>query len=407
MYLTSEQELMLKGERGIATQKSMEILVNYGDALGAEKLIEVGSSHTLLFFQLPKDVEDVWRFYEMFAGAKAKVPTTTNVCIIPDEWKAIGIPEAAAQSMKKVNEFAIKIGLLPTYTCTPYLVGNVPRMGEHVAWTESAAIAFVNSVMGARTNRDGTQSSLASAITGLTPEWGYHLDENRKGKILVKVQTKLETVADYTALGYYVGGPVGIDVPVFTGIARPTLEDLMGLSAALATSGGVTLHHVVGVTPEAVTEKEAFKGEKPEEKISVGKEEIKSVYEKLSWAKSEKVDLVTVGCPHCTITQLREVAGLLNGKKVHKDVTFWVWTSALMKELARRAGYVEIIESAGGAVLTDSCPNCMGKLMSREGQVMATDSAKQAHYAPAKTKMEVLFGNLNKCTKAALTGTWK
>jgi predicted aconitase len=279
-----------------------------------------------------------------------------------------------------------------------------------VAWGESSAIAFVNSVLGARTNREGGPSALAAALTGLVPDYGYHLQENRYGHIHVKVETKLSGVVDYGSLGYWVGRKTASKVPVLTGIPQDaSMDQLKMLSAALASSGSVALFHIVGVTPEAPTLEAAFAGRQPEEVFTFNQSSLAETETLLNKHQGQKVSIVVLGCPHASIEEIEMIAKELGEKKVSPGVELWVTVAQPVKAFAERCGFKQTIEKAGGRMVIDTCPilSPMAELARDKGyQALVTNSAKLAHYAPGQWAMPTYYGSLQKCLKAAVEGTF-
>jgi hypothetical protein len=258
----------------------------------------------------------------------------------------------------------------------------------------------VNSVIGARTNREAAQSALAAGVIGKTPEYGLHFKENRKGTHLVKVEATLKDEFDYALLGYCVGKRIGYGIPVFAGISRrPNTEELINFCAMSNVSGAISMFYIPGFTVEASTIEEAFQGDKPRDKITVASHELGQACEELQ-TTSGKIDFVMLGCPHYTLRQVEEVAKLLKGKRIHDDVSFWVCTSATTKLLAERIGYVDTIEKAGGHVVVDTCIDepCW---IAYKGKVGMTDSPKCAYYRRFK---EARIGRLKDCVESAITG---
>ena len=290
-------------------------------------------------------------------------------------------------------------------TCTPYLAGNVPAKGEHCAWMESSAVVYCNSVIGARTNTEGRESSSAAMLTGKIPDWGFHRDEYRHATHLVHVETPVESVMDWGMLGYFIGDVVEENIPVLTGAIRqadPLRHKHFG--AAAASSGGVEMYHIVGVTPEAGNLEMALGGHKPLATIKYGVEERRRVYEMLNASgRDSKVDYVMLGCPHASIEQFRDVARLLDGKKIRTHL--WMFTSRAVKTVADMSGFTGKIEAAGGLVMTDTC-SAIARAVPKGTKVVALDSAKQTHYLPAMVGIEAWFGTTEDCINAALTGRW-
>jgi predicted aconitase len=292
-------------------------------------------------------------------------------------------------------------------TCTPYQVGNLPVRGEHVAWMESSAVVYANSVLGARTNCEGGASTGAAGLTGKIPYWGLHDPENRFATHVVRADTRVESFQDWGMFGYFVGEQVQEARPAVIGdLAQPDLTDLKHFGAATATSGGVELYHLPGITPEAPTLEAAFDGGPTPEPIVYGAAERRWVYETLNaQGTSTDVDFILLGCPHASLDQLAQIAYRLEGRRLHESVQLWVMTPRALATMAARNGYTRAITRAGGHVLTDSCP-AMSKAAPPGTKVFATDSAKQAHYLPAILGIEAWFGTLDECLDAAVTGRW-
>jgi predicted aconitase len=271
-------------------------------------------------------------------------------------------------------------------------------------------VVYANSVCGARTNREGGPSGLASALTARTPEYGFHLKKNRYGKFLVKVEAQLRDMTDYGTLGYFTGKIAGQDTPVFTGIpSNPTLEQLKALSAALASSGSVSMFHAVGVTPEAPTLEEAFGTREPEKVLVFGDAEREKAEAALNREPSDLVDWILIGCPNASVEEIREVADALQGKKIHEGVTLWVTTAGAMYAMAERNGYIKTIQDAGGVVVRETCPFLARSrvIAPKKGyKTLTTNSAKMAFYAPGQFGLPTHYGNLQRVMKAAINGAW-
>jgi hypothetical protein len=398
MYLAKEEERILRGESGEGMQKAMELLVAIGDAYDAEKMISVSRAHAASSGQ-----EGDLYFVELLAngGARCRVPTTTNpVYDIEYFDKLFEVPKDEAQVARRVMEAYERVGAILSWSCLPYMAENIPLYDETVAFSESSATPYVNSVIGARTNREAAQSALAAGVIGKTPKYGLHLKQNRKGTHLVKVDAELKDEFDYSLLGYYVGKSIGYGIPVLTGISvPPTTEDLINFCAISNVPGAISMFYIPGFTVEASTAEEAFQGDIPEDKITVTPKELKHVYDELQ-TTSGKIDFVMLGCPHYTLRQVGEIARLLDGKKIHDGVSFWVCISATTKVLAERDGYVGIVERAGGKVVVDTCIDepCWIAYKNRVGM---TDSPKCAYYRRFK---EARVGRLQDCVETAIKG---
>lgn len=413
MVLTEEEAAMLRGDKGTAVQKAMQILVALGESFGAERLVPVNNVHMAGSSVLVAE-EAGTRFVEDIRkqGGKFVTRVTTNpTAVDPTQWREIGIPESDSVLQSRLTDAYAGMGANSCNTCIPYLVGNMPRFGEHMAWGESSAVVFANSVCGARTNREGGPSGLASALTGRTPEYGFHLKQNRYGKFLVQVEAKLRDMTDYGTLGYFTGRIAGQDTPVFTGIpSDPTLEQLKALSAALASSGSVSMFHAVGVTPEAPTVQEAFGGQSPAKVLVFGDAEREQAEAALNREPSDHVDWILVGCPNASVQEIREVAEALEGKKVHDDVALWVTTAGAMHAMAERNGYIRTIEEAGGIVVRETCPFLARSRViapTKGYKTLTTNSAKMAFYAPGQFGLPTHYGNLDRVMRAAINGVWR
>lgn len=416
MYLTEQEKAMLDGAEGPAVAEALDYLVQFGEAFGAERLVNIS------FCIYPAEqsiyegmVEDVVKFSE--TGAKVRVPSPSTTLSADLEKPSItDIPQFLAEHQLKVVEAHRRMGVLETYTCAPQLLGFIPPFGSFAALVESSAIIYYNSVLGVRSNRGGTFTRF-SAITGKYPLMGYLLDENRKGTMLFKVKIpegKLITYDEYSALGMHIGAIVGSGVPVIDGIKPTRQEQLLGLGAALATSGSVTLFHIPGVTPEARTLEEAFKGNVPSEYIEVTLNDIEKIYSKQTNIEiGEKIDFVTLGCPHYGLEQLRIVSEKLNGKKVADGVRFWICTSRMARKQAEYSGYVRVIEEAGAKVVADTCPveshlrisTCreLG-LEVPNVKAMVCDSGKMIRYVGDLIGCKTALRNIDKCIESAIEG---
>ncbi len=413
MRLTKEENEMLEGKFGYPVQKSMEILVGLGECYDAQRMIPVSSAHLLGSLSIGKAGAS---FNEQLAAKGGKFVTFTDanpLSIEPYQWKALGFPEAlVTEQMAIINNYA-GMGLFLANTCTPYLVGHSPRPGEHIAWSESSAVVFANSVLGARTNREGGFSSLAAALTGRVPEYGYHLDRNRQGELEIVVTAQLEGIHDYGALGFFAGKMAGDRVSVFSGIPTSVSQDeLKHLGAATAASGSVSLFHVVGVTPEAPT-REAVLGNRSAgvcERFEFGLRELKDTRQSLFKATETATDLVVFGCPHASINELKEFAGLLSGRKLKPGIELWISTSQPIKGYAEKMGYAAVIEASGSRILCETCPAAMpwGFLKGRGHQVTATNSAQLAFYlSGGQHGLKPQYGSAQRCVEAAVTGQWR
>lgn len=380
------------------------MLVTLGRVYDAPYLIPVRSAHVSgLSVRTLGEAGIRWAEDMAAAGARVRVPTTMNVIGI-DRAHDLGLPPDWVARQKRVMAAYEKMGCYVTSSCVPYYQGFLPRFGEHTAWGESSAVVFLNSVIGARNNREGGPSTLASAVTGRTPCYGMHLDENRRGGLVCQVTAELGDMSDFGALGAFAAAHAGQGIPVFEGVKAPQLENLVALCASLASWGGIAMFHMTGVTPEAPSTEAALRGGDCE-RIVFGSRELAEQKEKMSSGVERRVDLVALGCPHCSLNQLAEIARRLEGRHVADGVTLWVQSNVSVRALAAQMGYVDAIEKAGGLVTQDLCV-----VLSRPEDLgftsLATNSAKMCFYAPGSNGIPVWYGDLEHCIRAAVTGAW-
>jgi hypothetical protein len=397
--LTGEQIAMLEGNQGKAVQKAMQILVALGKIYEARRMIPV-SSVQIAGVSYDNLGEAGLEFLSEMAeqGGKARVLATLNPAGMDIEnWAALGISTEFAERQQRVIDAFRRMDVITTCSCTPYLAGNLPRFGEHIAWSESSAVCYANSVIGACTNREGGPSALAAALTGVTPEYGYHLSENRRPGLTIKIQVHLNSDGndDYGALGRVIGERLEGTriVPYLLGVQNATLENLKSFCASIATYGGTALFHMQGITPEA------SQFSSPVETWTINQRQLEAARQALNDpAGSGEVDFVSLGCPHLSIKEIARIAELLQGNKVTKE--FWITTARPIKHIADRMGYTQVIEAAGAKLAADTC--CVVAPIQGRFNVMATDSAKACYYARAKNRFRTVFKPFDEVVKEAL-----
>lgn len=416
MKLTRAEQEMLDGTRGEPLRRSMDGLVQLGEAFGAEDMVPIGYAHVhpgmALYAQDVELMEELVRI-----GAKVSVPTSANVMNVDTEqWRLTGAPENLARLHSRGVRAHTALGCASAMTCTPYWAGHWPTWNTHMVSIESGVTIFCNSVLGARSNRDGFFSVYA-AIAGRYPRFGYHLDENRVGTHLVRVSARLEGSSDFSCLGYHVGRLVGTEVPVFTGFdRRPTLDELDALGAGLATTGSVSMFVLPGVTPPFSTADQAFAGRPPKAEIEAGQADVDAVYGEFgATADGGAVDFVHLGCPHASIEEMRDYARLLAGKRAADGVELWITTSRAVKSLAEQERILPVLRDAGAKVVTDTCPmSCHFarttspdpdiELPAPPMRVMVVDSAKQAKYVRDMIRCETLLTSTEAAVSTAVSG---
>ncbi len=398
VQLSSEELEMLAGKQGRAKRKAMEILAALGEIYGAEQMVPI-SSVQIAGVSYDNLGEAGLSYLQEMAegGGRCQVLATLNPAGMDVEnWQALGISADFAAQQQAVLEAFKRMGVVVTCTCTPYLSGNLPHFGEHIAWAESSAVCYANSMIGARTNREGGPSALAAALTGRIPEYGYHLEENRKPDLFVNIQTRLEGSQQFGALGKALGERMQaagkMSVPYISGISHFDLEEAKSFCASLATYGGAALFHIPGVTPEASCYKP------PDLEIAITQADLDAAAASLSNQSDDDIDFVNLGCPHLSIKEIARLAGLLDGKRVRCE--FWITTARMTKDLADRMGYTRIIEASGARFAVDTC--CVVAPIRGRFKCMASDSAKACYYAGSKHGFKTRLLTFEAAVAAAL-----
>jgi predicted aconitase len=422
--LSDAEKAMVDGREGPAVQKAMDLLIRYADALGAEDFVITnnvagvpGSSPKWVKDYYAEDGGDyraVFSRFDLDSDEVVDIPRMNAFsCHLqggmdPSLWREQGMTEEAYANFAGDEAETAAHGVQILKTCTPYIAGNVPVMGEHCAWMESSAVVFCNSVIGGRTNCEGRESTSAAMLAKRIPNWGFHRDEYRKGQHLVDVQVPVDDVFEWGMLGYFVGGAVEDTIPVIEGrLADASLIRHKHFGAAAASSGGVEMYHMVGITPEAPTREAAFGGQTRGQRFVYDAAARARVYETLnSVGTSTDVDYVMLGCPHYSIEQIAEAARLLDGRKVHENCALWIFTSRAVKATAEANGYVDALRKAGALLMTDTC-SAISQAVPKGTKVAALDSAKQVHYLPAMMGIEGWYGTTAECIDAACTGKWQ
>lgn len=416
MHLTPEEEALLAGEGGEGTRRAMQIVVTLGRIYDAERLLPIESVQ-VAGVSYRNVGEAGLEFLREWAaqGARVTVTTTLNPAGMDiRDWRRMGISPTFARLQEETVRAYTAMGVSATCTCTPYLVGNVPSFGAHLAWSESSAVCYANAVLGARTNREGGPGALAAAICGRTAAYGLHLDAGRVPTHRVRVRCAVRTPDDFGALGYWVGRWAGGGVPYFGGLDLPAVGgstplastgdqadagDLLKLlGAALASSGAVALYHIEGVTPEA----RALPDLCPRDVPVMDVEDLGPARAALN-SDASAIDLVVLGCPHASLAELRRIADGVRGRRLRS--AFWVTTSRPVREAAEAEGLVAMVEEAGGLVVADSCV-VIAPMTELPYRTVATNSAKMATYALGHAGLRARFGSLEQCLDAATSGRW-
>jgi predicted aconitase len=421
MRLTDDEKRVLDGAEGKARAAAMRLLLRYGEALGAERLVDTNNVAGGAVGTLPnrRDVvrpdasmEERFSLLNLDSDETLDIPPVkTNAyklieAMDPEHWRIQGVSEATHALVEKNKAFCSRVGINTCNTCAPYQVGNIPVFGEHCAWMESSAVVYINSLLGARSNVEGAHSTAAAMLVGKIPYWGMHLPENRFATHHVIVERPVDDMRDWGLLGYWLGEEIQEAVPVLTGALGPgELRKFKHFGAAAATSGAVELYHVPGRTPEAPTLDAAFGGKPARETLRFGTAELREAHRRINSATDPDVDFIMLGCPHNSLDQIRLIARLIDGKKVHENTALWIFTPAAIRSAANAAGYGDILKRAGAVLMSDTCP-ALGKVTPGNVKVAATDSCKQAHYLPATLGYKSWFGSVEDCIASAVAGRW-
>jgi predicted aconitase len=381
---------MLRGDAGEAKQLATEILTKVGDAVGADSLVPIVSAHVLAHYSSLHDagIEMLERFAN--SGGKFAVPTTVDPASIDlENWKSFGISEEYAEKQFRLCRAYAKLGGIPCWTCVQYQVCNFPKSGENVAWAESSSVVFANSLIGCKTNKITSGMDIACAIAGLTPRFGMLLDENRVATVAFELPDDVRSELDYRSIGFFVGKRAGARVPALQGLpANATSDDLKHLGAASAAAGPVTMIHFVGVTRGSSSVKEATRGE-PVETIEISRSDLDGIESELNQT-DEKPDLVALGVPHLSATELGALAKVLRGRRLLKGTEMYVYTSSQAYEMAVRSGIAKEIE-ASGARLTHSTDAEISPLKSMGFDVVMTNSAKMVEIVSSEGEVKMRY----------------
>lgn len=424
LRLEETDKRMLDGSMGPMKQKAMEFIVRYANVLGAEELCDVlratlfiGAQHYLDCYPPEEDYKKI--FSEFFLCSEEPL----DFCKVADTCKAqtCGAPcdfrdcerthlskEYQKRNMSYLNttrEMGVKI----VESCTPYYVGWLPLMGEHIVSTESSNIVVSNSLFGAMGNSDGVESAVCAAITGRTPKWGMHIKENRYADCLVKIECRAETTFDWDVIGFTVGRLIPKHVvPVLVGdFKRSDINAFRQFASTIAVTSATDLCHVIGLTPEAQTLEMAVGTKKIIHKITVTQKDYDESLRVIGAAGSGPVDYVSVGCPHLALDELKDISEYIGGRKVKDGVELLIWTDYAIKEMANVNGYTKAIENSGAYLMTGSCPVVMREQSHRHAKAMAIFGAKQAFNIQNQTEATVYYGDMFRCIDAAINGRWE
>jgi predicted aconitase len=406
--LSERDQSCLHGEFGAGVAMAARVVLAVATAMRAPKLIDIDGAHVDgCFYVGPVSIDFVRSLVE--GGACVRVPTSLNVGSIdlqhPQNWS--GTDEFADRARTLMGLYA-ELGCDPTWTCAPYLLANRPRKGSHVAWGESNAIVFANSVLGARTQRYGDFVDVAAAVLGRAPFAGLHTDEGRLGHVLIDVSGLPDDVLSrdsfFPVLGHLVGQWCGgARVPVVDGVPSANEDQLKAFGAACASTGAVALFHVVGVTPEAPTRAVAFGDRQPQKVVAVGLEDLRRAWAELCTRRDGTLAAVCIGTPHFSIAEFFTLADMLGGRGINPATPLYVNAGRWVYREIEESGVAATLQAAGVRVVTDTCTYNTSIMGTLDGLVM-TNSAKWAWYAPKNIGVDVLFADLESCVESAVLG---
>ena len=412
--LSQEDEQMLNGQKGPAAQMAMRIMVRMADVVDAPEMMDVSQAH-IDGCGLLSDTGLEFAESLTAKGAKVSIPTTLNMGPLDlQNWRQFGVSEDfAAKAIRQAKAYT-DMGCIPTWTCAPYQSYLTPAFGRQIAWGESNAICYANSILGARTNRYGDFIDICAAITGRVPKCGLHLKQNRKGQILLKLididPAVMQSNAFFAILGHLAGSLADDKIPVIEGLPiKASSDQLKAFCAAAASSGAIALFHAIGITPEANTSEEAFQGERPERTIDIHLSDLQKAASELSTAQEGiKLDLVILGCPHFSFDEFRQLAELIKaqtkkGRTLHPNVRFIVISSQTSYSLLQRSDFIDTLTDFGVEITLDTCM-FHTPMISKDTKVIMTNSGKCAYYAPGELSVQVAFANMADCVHSAVNG---
>jgi cis-L-3-hydroxyproline dehydratase len=408
MLLSDYDRALLAGDRGPAARMAMSIIARMAEIQGAPELLDITQAHidsTIYMGQAGLE------FAERLAGlgAKVAVPTTLNVSGLDEcHWQEWPVPADWAGNAQRQMVAYQSMGCMPTWTCAPYQTSMAPKFGQQIAWGESNAIVFANSVIGARTERYPDLLDICAAITARVPALGLHLTANRAGQLLIQLQHIPTPIQQddsfYPVLGILLGRLAGHRIPVIDGLrVHPAEDQLKALGAAAASSGAVALFHIVGVTPEAPTLDAAFQGRSAVKTYAPTVAELCAIRRELTTTPDAKLDMVVLGSPHFSLAEFQQLAPLLHGRRRHPDVQFLITTSRIMTGRASEAGILAPIEAFGARITVDTCILAT-PMLPKSVKVLMTNSAKYAYYAPGLLSTQMVFGSMADCVNSAVEG---
>ena len=405
--LTEHDRALLAGSYGKAAQVAMQIVLRMAHLQGATQLVDITQAHIDgCIYTGPASL----RFAQQLVawGARVRVPTTLNsISVDQRRWRELGIDPALGVPASDLGDAYMAMGAQLSFTCAPYLLDSAPKAGEQIVWAESNAVVYANSVLGARTLKYPDYLDICIALTGRAPLIGCHLEDQRKARLQIELPT-LGNLDDafYPLLGYHIGALAGSRIPLIMGLKQqhPDLDDLKAFGAAFATTSAAPLFHIAGVTPEALDPAQVLDGPLPVLKVSL--QDLLLSWHELNSARDPKVDVVSLGNPHFSLSEFAHLARLCQGRKRHPDVVLAITCGRAVLEQARTAGHVGVIEAFGAVIVSDTCWCMLGEpVIPPAARNLMTNSGKYAHYAPGLVGRKVHFASLSECVDAACSAT--
>ncbi|SOC92166.1 predicted aconitase subunit 1 /predicted aconitase subunit 2 [Rhizobium sp. AN5] len=400
--LKNDDRAMLEGRDGIAVQQAMRIIVAMAAQQGASALVDVTQGHIDgCIYASPANLTFAEKMAEM--GASVRVPTTMNaISVDKAHWRAQGVPEDFGDPAARLADAYVRMGFRPTFTCSPYLLDSAPQAGDMIAWAESNAVIFANTVLGARTAKHPDFLDLCIALTGRAPLSGVYLEENRRPQRIVDVALP-EGINDafWPLIGYLAGKAAPDCIPLLRGLgaAKPSRDDLKALCAAFGTTSAAPMLHIEGVTPEA-----GLEPVETAETVTVSLADMAAGWSLLNEGP-EDVQLVAIGSPHASLEECRALASAFNGRRRHANVAVIVTAGQQVIDAAERDGTLQSLHDSGVQVLPDLCWCSISEpVFPTRTRALMTNSGKYAHYGPGLSGRAVRFGSLADCVESALTG---
>ncbi|RON26963.1 aconitase X [Pseudomonas lini] len=407
--LTEHDRALLDGQHGKAAQVAMQIVLRMAELQGARLLVDITQAHIDgCIYTGPASLRFAQQLVQW--GATVRVPTTLNsISVDQRRWRELGIDPALGEPASALGDAYMAMGAQLSFTCAPYLLDSAPKAGEQIVWAESNAVVYANSVLGARTLKYPDYLDICIALTGRAPLIGCHLDAQRKARLQIELPALGELDdAFYPLLGYHIGGLAGSRIPLVRGLEnrQPSLDDLKAFGAAFATTSAAPLFHIAGITPEAIDPSQVLDTDirVPVEHILL--KDLLVSWRELNSARDNRVDVVSLGNPHFSLSEFAHLARLCLGRHKHPDVVLAITCGRAVLEQAREAGHIAVIEAFGATLVTDTCWCMLGEpVIPLAAKTLMTNSGKYAHYAPGLVGRKVHFASIKECVDAACNAT--